>query len=107
MHATHRSLALLAAVGGLACAPAAAQAADHNFLLTPASTTASVTGAAAVGFNTSWLAYETSSRAPAPTCKAGSPDTQCESTLIHVTADSVGGGTLTMRLDGFQPYSDF
>jgi hypothetical protein len=107
MHASRRSLALLAALGGLACAPAAHAAADHTINLSADKLTDSVTGATTMGFNTSWLAYETSNKAPAPSCKAGSPDTQCETTLIHVTATNVGSGTLTLRLDGFQQYSDF
>jgi hypothetical protein len=107
MHVSRRSLALLAALGGLACAPAAHAAADHNLSVTPAAPTANVTGATAVGFNTSWLAHEVNAKAPAPSC-GKDPSTMCETTLVHVTGDAgVGSGTITFRIDGFQQYSDF
>ena len=106
MHVNRRLLALLAAVGGLACAPAAHAAADHAIDLSPGDAPKVVNGVTTVGFNTSWLLYETSTKAPAPVC-GKDPNTMCESTLVHVTGDDIGDGTLTLRLDGFQPYSDF
>ena len=106
MH-TSRLVALGLAVAGLgALAPAAVAATDHSISLTPAKVTDTVTGATATGFNSSWLLHETSAKAPAPSC-GKDPSTMCETTLVHVTAANVSGGVLTLRLDGFQPYSDF
>jgi hypothetical protein len=110
MHVSRRSLALLATIGGLACAPAAHAAADHNVTVTPASPTAHLTGATASGLNNGWFLTElpaAGGKAPAPTC-GKDPNTMCESTLVHMTGDGgIGSGTITFRIDSFQQYSDF
>ena len=105
MHATRRSLALLAAVGGLACAPAAHAAADHTVTVSPDALKADWAGATSSALNTSFFLDGT---APGQkgTC-AKDPNTMCETTLVHATGDALGGGKLTLRIDGFAQYSDF
>jgi hypothetical protein len=105
MHISARTT-LLVTFASLALAAPAHAAADHSVSVSPAAPTQTVTGATTSGFNTSWLAYELSAKAPAPVC-GKDPNTMCESTLVHVTGDDIGSGTVTFRLDGFQQYSDF
>ena len=97
-------LALLAALAGLsALAPSAlaseAQSVDNT------KTAASWTGPIANGLNVSFLLDGIATDGECG--DLASPDTACDSTVVHVTGIVGEGSTLTFRIDGFLPVSDF
>jgi hypothetical protein len=101
------SLAALAA--GLIFAGTASAAPDRTIELTsgPAPTTATWTGTAGTGLNTSFFLDGTAPGQKGTCGTVDDPRTACETTLVHLTGAPIGGGTATFRIDGFQPVSDF
>lgn len=100
--------ALAALVAGLAIAAPASAAIDRTVTVSPGETTgtATWTGATGSGLNTSYLLDGIGPFTG--TCGSlDDPQTACETTLVHVTGDPVGSGTVTFRIDGFLPVSDF
>jgi hypothetical protein len=105
MDISARRILTAAALAAAVCAaPASAATTDHTLVLGPDALTGKVTGATATGFNTSY--FLDGIAGPGGTCGKDT-QTMCETTLVHVVAPETGGGTITFRLDGFQPYSDF
>lgn len=101
--------ALAATLAGLALAGTASAAPDRTITVTsgPAPVTADWIGAVGTGLNTSFFL---DGNVPGQTGTCGSvddPQTACETTLVHVVGDPIGSGTVTFRIDGFQPVSDF
>jgi hypothetical protein len=105
MHISAPRAALVAALAGLGLAAPAGAATDNSVAVTPAAPTADWTGAVGSGLNTSFFLGGTGP-IPDGAC-AKDPNTMCESTLVHVTGDGIGAGSVKFRIDGFQPVSDF
>ena len=106
-----RSLALVAAAAGLALTAPSALAAPATKTIdatTPGTYKADWTGATAVGANNSYFLDGTAPGVKG-TCAGdtATPNTACEKTLVHVKGIAGDGSTLTLRIDGFQQYSDF
>ena len=104
MSISRTSLGMLAAAG-LAAAVPAAQASPNQTLSTatpeqPAKIAASWTGPVTSGMNTSFLLDYGD-------CSGADPRTVCDRTLVRVVGTVGEGSTVTFRIDGFKPVSDF
>jgi hypothetical protein len=96
--------ALLAALVGLAALAPSALASEAQSVDTT-KTVADWTGPVGTGANTSFLL---DGIATDGTCgDLASPDTACDATVVHVTGIVGEGSTITFRIDGFLPISDF
>jgi hypothetical protein len=100
-----RALASLGALAAVALAAPAAQAApDRTVEVSPTTNVLKWTGASAVGLNLSWFV----NRSQYPGTCSKDPQTYCETTLVHVTAQDVApSGRLIFRIENFKPVSDF
>lgn len=97
--------ALLAALAGLAALAPSALASDAQSVDTT-TTKADWTGAAGNGLNTSFLLDGLAGQKG--TCGPLSDlRTACDATVVHVTGIVGEGSTVTFRIDGFLPISDF
>ncbi|MCW2992046.1 MAG: hypothetical protein JWM73_2640 [Solirubrobacterales bacterium] len=105
MHISAPRAALAAALAGLALAAPAVAAPDRSVAIDPAAPAVSWDGAAGTGLNTSFF-LDGTAPGQTGTC-AKDPNTMCETTLVHVTGDDIGAGSVKFRIDGFQPISDF
>lgn len=105
MHITR--LAMLSALTGLAAmAPSALASPPQTVTSDPAGLKADWTGPTATGLNTSYFLGGTGP-IPDGSCANAEPQTACDATLVHLTGTAGEGSTLTFRIDGFLPISDF
>lgn len=103
MHISRRPLALALAIIGLA--PTAALASPDQSI-SDTKLKADWTSPVGTGFNTSYFLDGTAGQAG--TCGALSdPRAACDKTLVHVTGTVGEGSSITFRIDGFLPASDF
>lgn len=108
MHFSSPRVAALAALAGLTLAAPAVAAPDRTIEISPDATGKAQkdwTGATGAGLNTSFFLGGTGP-IPDGAC-AKDPNTMCEQTLVHVTGEGIGEGTVTFRIDNFTPASDF
>lgn len=104
MHISSRSLALAFAALA-AAAPSALASADQSVSPGEATSKASWTSPVGSGVNTSFFL---DSFTKGGKCGAVSdPQTACDQTVVHVTGNLGVDSTLTFRIDGFLPTSDF
>ena len=103
MHISRRPLALALAVAGIAPATALG---SPNQAISPDKLKADWTSPVGTGLNTSYFLDGTAGQSG--TCGALSdPRAACDKTLVHVTGVVGEGSSITFRIDGFLPVSDF
>lgn len=103
MHISIRSTLLAGVLAGLAASAPAQAAPDRTVTVTSAAPAATWTSAAGNGLNPTWLI----NTGPVKGTCGKDVNNYCETTLVHVTADNIGDGSVKFRIDGFTAASDF